>query len=134
MINRSGKPGHHQDARQTGSGPEDWAVQETRWLRQIAADAQLVPCRSFEDVFTAVPGTLEHWLVERYCLYTVRSGTVDRVEIDHEPWPLQRARARIERNDVAAAAGIGLSGESPDLLHFARRLDVRIWGPRPAAG
>jgi len=85
-------------------------------------------------VFTAVPGTLEHWLVERYCLYTVRSGTVDRVEIDHEPWPLQRARARIERNDVAAAAGIGLSGESPDLLHFARRLDVRIWGPRPAAG
>jgi hypothetical protein len=75
----------------------------------------------------STPGSLEHWLTERYCLYAVRRGRVRRVEIDHEPWPLQPARARIERNDVPAAAGIDLPARSPVLLHFARRLAVRIW-------
>jgi uncharacterized protein YqjF (DUF2071 family) len=84
--------------------------------------------------FVAIPGTLEHWLIERYCLYTVRDGRPDRLEIDHDPWPLQRAHARIERNDVPAAAGIGLAPDSPDLVHFAARLDVRAWPPHPARG
>ena len=82
-----------------------------------------------EPVFTAIPGGLEHWLIERYCLYTLRDGGLDRIEIDHEPWPLQRAHARIERNDVPAAAGLDVVPDSPDLLHFARRLDVRVWHP-----
>src|SRR6266513_4386936 len=30
------------------------------------------------------PGTLEHWLTERYCLYTVAKGNVYRAEIHHE--------------------------------------------------
>jgi uncharacterized protein YqjF (DUF2071 family) len=85
-----------------------------------------------EKVFVAIPGTIEHWLIERYCLYTVRDGRVDRLEIDHDPWPLQRARARIERNDVPGASGIAVEPGSPDLLHFARRLDVRAWPPTPA--
>src|SRR5436190_21112112 len=34
-------------------------------------------------------GTLEHWLTERYCLYTVANGNVCRAEIDHAQWPLQ---------------------------------------------
>jgi uncharacterized protein len=87
-----------------------------------------------EKVFVAIPGTLEHWLIERYCLYTVRDGRVDRLEIDHDPWPLQHAHARIERNELPAAAGLALDGGSPDLLHFARRLDVRAWRPRSAGG
>ncbi len=83
-------------------------------------------------VFHAIPGTVEHWLIERYCLYTVRGGRTERLEIDHEPWPLQRANARIDLNDVPAAAGIVLPADSPDLLHFAARLDVRAWPPREA--
>jgi uncharacterized protein len=85
-------------------------------------------------VFVAIPGTLEQWLIERYCLYTVRDGRAERLEIDHDPWPLQHARARIERNEVPAAAGIALAADSPELLHFARRLDVRAWPPRAARG
>ena len=87
-----------------------------------------------DKVFTAIPGTIEHWLIERYCLYTVRRGRVQRVEIDHDPWPLQRAHARIEKNDVPAAAGVDLASDSPHLLHFARRLDVRVWRPESVGG
>jgi len=72
------------------------------------------------------PGSIEHWLTERYCLYTVGRGTVYRCEIHHAPWPLQDAEAEIERNTVAAAAGLTLPSATP-LLHFSKGLDVLIW-------
>jgi uncharacterized protein YqjF (DUF2071 family) len=71
-------------------------------------------------------GSLEHWLTERYCLYTVDAGRVFRAEVHHQPWPLQQAEADLEVNNVAAASGISLPS-SPPLLHFARKLDVLIW-------
>ena len=82
-------------------------------------------------VFNAELGTIQHWLSERYCLYTTSGGQVYRGEIHHVPWPLQEASCRIAENSVAAAAGIQLS-ETPPLLNFARKLDVLIWPLRKA--
>ena len=75
--------------------------------------------------------SLEYFLTERYCLYTVRDGNVYRCEIHHLPWPLQNAQATIEVNTMAAAAGIHLPERAP-FLHFAKRLDVLIWPLRLA--
>jgi uncharacterized protein len=75
--------------------------------------------------------SLEHFLTERYCLYTVYAGQVYRCDIHHMPWPLQDAEASIARNTVAAAAHIRLPEIRP-LLHFARRLEVLIWPLRRA--
>jgi len=72
------------------------------------------------------PRTLEHWLSERYCLYTVFRGSVFRAEIHHQPWPLQDAEAEISANTMATAAGIQLP-EIPPLLHFSKKLVVLIW-------
>lgn len=75
----------------------------------------------------AAPGSLEHFLTERYCLYTVDDAfRAYRLEIHHLPWPLQRAEATIAANTMADAAGIRLPSRSP-LLHFAKRLDVVAW-------
>jgi uncharacterized protein len=71
-------------------------------------------------------GTLEYWLTERYCLYTVRRDTVYRAEIHHEQWPLQDAEAEISVNTMAKVAGIGLPQVQP-LAHFSKRLQVLIW-------
>ena len=71
-------------------------------------------------------GTLEHWLTERYCLYTVHNAKLYRGEIHHQPWPLQDASAHISVNRMASAAGLVLPDGAP-LLHFAKRLDVLIW-------
>jgi uncharacterized protein len=76
-------------------------------------------------------GSLEHWLTERYCLYTVHGGRVYRGEIHHPPWPLQDATAEFEVNTMAAAARIDLPYTVP-LLHFSRRQDVLIWPLRRA--
>lgn len=79
------------------------------------------------DVALARPGTLEHFLTERYCLYTHdRSGAILRAEIHHAPWPLQRASATIDENTIGDAQGLPLEGP-PTLLHFSRRLDVVVW-------
>ena len=83
------------------------------------------------DVFAARPGSLEHFLTERYCLYAqARDGAILRAEIQHAPWPLQAARAEIAENTIGDAQGSPLAGPPP-LLHFARRLDVVNWLPAP---
>ena len=81
----------------------------------------------------ARPGTLEHWLVERYRLYTTdRRGRVWHADIHHRPWPLQRAAGTIVAKEVAAAAGVDLPEAAP-LLHYADELDVLVWPPRPGS-
>jgi uncharacterized protein YqjF (DUF2071 family) len=45
--------------------------------------------RGTGDPFHAEPGTLEHFLTERYCLYTEDGGRAYRADIHHPPWDLQ---------------------------------------------
>lgn len=83
--------------------------------------------RPISEPYLAEAGTLEHWLTERYCLYTLDGGGGPlRCDIDHEPWPLQQAEAKVDRNTMTSAQGIRLP-DRPPLLHYAARLDVRIW-------
>ncbi|MGQ0600891.1 MAG: YqjF family protein [Anaerolineales bacterium] len=83
--------------------------------------------RPVSDVFHSQPGSLEGWLTERYCLYTVVDGKVFRGEIHHAQWPLQRAEAEIETNTMAAPTGLTLPNVPP-LLHFAREIKMVAWG------
>lgn len=73
--------------------------------------------------------SLEAFLTERYCLYTVREGKVFRAYIHHLPWKLQDAQAEFELNTMAQAAGLDLPSEPP-LLHFSKLLEVLIWWPQ----
>lgn len=79
-------------------------------------------------VYRAVPGSLDHWLTERYCLYVVANGRVVRAEVHHAPWPLQPATCRFSDNGMAAAAGMTLPSDEP-LLHYAHHLQVVAWAP-----
>jgi len=79
--------------------------------------------------FQPEAGSLEYFLTERYCLYTVGAGgAVARTDIHHAPWSLQRAEAEIRANTMAAAAGITLPRDRPHLL-FAKRQDAIAWLP-----
>lgn len=81
----------------------------------------------------AEPGTLDHWLTERYCLYTADpGGGLLRMDVHHRPWPLRPARAEIAQNTMALAHGIDLPS-TPPLLHYTERLDIIAWGPEPVA-
>jgi uncharacterized protein YqjF (DUF2071 family) len=81
------------------------------------------------EVFNAEAGSLEWFLAERYCLYTTdERGVLQRAEIHHAPWPLQRAEAEIELTTISP---IELAGQP--LCHFSRRQDVVIWPLEPVA-
>ncbi len=80
--------------------------------------------RAIGERFNAQKGSLEYFLAERYCLYTVEGGEVFRAEIHHRPWPLQEAEAEIAENSMAPP-GIDTSGDP--LLHLSARQDVVIW-------
>lgn len=75
-----------------------------------------------------LPGTLEHWFIERYCMYLAKGGGLWRLDIHHDPWPAQVAEAQITRNTLARPLGIELA-PNPARLHFARRLDAFAWLP-----
>ena len=77
--------------------------------------------------YASRPGSLEHWLTERYCLYAVApDGSLWRNEVQHAPWPLQRATAEILENTYFDVHGLDVRGP-PSQLHFARALDVVVW-------
>jgi uncharacterized protein YqjF (DUF2071 family) len=81
----------------------------------------------------ARPGTLEHFLTERYCLYTLDAdGGILRGEIHHPPWPIRDAEAEWPRNSMTAGHDLEVTDSAP-LLHVASRQDVLIW-PLRAAG
>jgi uncharacterized protein YqjF (DUF2071 family) len=81
--------------------------------------------------FVAPPGSLERWLTERYCLYTLNERrSVLRADIHHRPWKLRVAEATIGRNTMTAGLGIELAGIP--LLHLSERQDTLLWGLQPA--
>ena len=74
----------------------------------------------------AQPGTLEHWLTARYCLYSAnRRNVLYRGEIDHPPWTLEKATWSVNRNSMGSPYGFDLTSE-PHLL-FAHPIKVRAW-------
>jgi len=71
-------------------------------------------------------GTVEYFLTERYCLYTLdERQDVQRADIHHPPWPLQPAEAEIRTNTMPPS-GVELPDDAP-LLHYSERQDVVIW-------
>jgi len=95
---------------------------------RIGFDAVYAPV---SEPYLARPGTLEHWLTERYCLFAQSpDGRILRADVHHPPWPLQRAQATIHANTMAMPYDLSLPGP-PAQLHFARRLDVVVWSPAP---
>jgi len=78
--------------------------------------------------FQAHPGSLEHFLTERYCLYSVGRKHAWRGEIHHLPWPLQHAEVDLQENTMVAPVGLQLPPR-PDLAYFVRELKVLFWAP-----
>jgi uncharacterized protein YqjF (DUF2071 family) len=83
------------------------------------------------DAYAPAPGSLEAFLVERYCLYTMRAGLLWRVDVHHRPWTLHPPLAGSTVAAAAQAPAAPLEG-SP-LLHVADRQDVVVWPPVPVA-
>jgi uncharacterized protein len=114
-CDRTGSWVRYRSERRDGRGPR----------AEFAAEWQLagVPTR-------AAPGSLEHFLCERYCLYAERRGRLVAGEVAHAPWQLAPAELRLAAFDMTRLLGFGLVGE-PESALAANVLTVAGWAPVP---
>ena len=117
-----GLPYHH--AQMSLTKENDWISYESD--RDNGARSFRARYRPVTEPAPPMPGTLEHFLTERYALMNVVGGKVSSVDIHHAPWPLQRAEAVIETNTIAGEAGVALP-DSPPLLHYAAVQPIVNW-------
>jgi uncharacterized protein YqjF (DUF2071 family) len=75
----------------------------------------------------AAPGTLDHFLVERYILYSEdEHHDLYRARVHHQPYPIQRAEILHLEETLIWAAGIRRN-DSLAHRHYAREVNVRVY-------
>ena len=75
----------------------------------------------------AAPGTLEHFLVERYILYAQdEQRQLHRARVHHQPYPVQRCETGELTDTLVWAAGIKRA-EQPAYRHYAREVNVKVY-------
>ncbi len=75
---------------------------------------------------------LEVFLVGRWRAFTHIFGRLALVPVEHEPWPLARARVVELRDELVADVGLP-PPRDPPLVHFSPGVEVAVGVPRPAA-
>lgn len=84
---------------------------------------------SYQPTSSANPtkmGSLDHWLMERYCLYTTYHHNLYRGEIHHRPWLVQQAKVQIIHNAVFDDYQLHVKNTDP-LFHYADQLQIWAW-------
>lgn len=75
----------------------------------------------------SAPGTLDHFLVERYVLYAEDTQReLYRARIHHQPYPIQRAEVLELDETLVWAAGLRRH-DSLGLRHYAREVNVKVY-------
>ena len=83
--------------------------------------------------FGKAPGSLEAFLFERYCLYTVHQGRLCMAYTQHNPWEFCEAEATLQTNTLTASFNLGIQDVlQPDLTHYSKGVKVHSWGLEPA--
>jgi uncharacterized protein len=115
-------------ARMSSNRIADTIYYRSRRIHRNAPSADYTASyRPIAPVVYAQQGTIEHWLTERYYLYTtVGRDRVYRGDIHHRLWPLQIAELEVMQDTMALSHRIHLPDTTP-LLHYSQVQEVLIW-------
>lgn len=81
-----------------------------------------------EDLPPLEPGTLDFFLIERYCLYTTDDkNKLYRCRILHQPWRLQQTKELSDFESTMIEANGLPTPEGKPLLHCGGPADVDVW-------
>lgn len=75
---------------------------------------------------TTEPGTLDHFLVERYVLYSARRGRLYRGQVHHAPYSVRAADVLSLQDSLTDASGIR-HPDTPPLAHYSRGVEVEVF-------
>lgn len=115
QCQRQGETVHYQHERRDRRGP---------------AAAFMADWRAVGASQRSAPGTPEHFLTERYCLFAVRRGRLLRGDIAHRPWQLAPAEVALANCDLTRLIDLSLAGP-PESALVAQPVEVAAWSPVP---
>jgi uncharacterized protein YqjF (DUF2071 family) len=113
---------------QTGQSPAIVYAGVRRWPAPLPASyaARALPTGAIQP---AQANTLEHFLVERYILYTLWQDRLYEGRVYHTPYPVQTARILSLDETVSLAAGFPRLDAAP-FAHFSPGVDVEVFALR----
>lgn len=85
--------------------------------------------RPGEVLGVPAPGTLDHFLIERYRLHVKRGPTLWTLPVRHAPYVLQRAHVLALESQLIGTVGIATLGEV-SLAHYVAGVNVSLLPPR----
>jgi uncharacterized protein len=74
----------------------------------------------------ADPGTLEHFLIERYILYSLDGKNLYQGRVHHSPYPIQSAAVH-SLNETLLNTWAIQKPDTPPLTHFSTGVDVKVF-------
>ena len=83
------------------------------------------------ELGTSEPGTIEHFLLERYLLFVQRGRKIQVGQVHHKPYPAFDVELLETQDDLKTAAGFDDIWGPPQLQHYSSGVDVEIFGLRP---
>ncbi len=96
-----------------------------QWPGPVPA-SYAIRARAEGRIEPAKPGSLEHFLVERYILFAARKSRLYQGRVHHTPYPLQPAKVLSLDETLLAALGIDRPDTLP-LVHFAQGVEVEVY-------
>ncbi len=99
--------------------------------RRSASERTHIRWERGEALPASEPGSIEHFLTERYWLFTKRWGVIKGGRVVHKPWPLRRARVEHLDDTLVASAGLRVQGEP--IAHHSDSIQVEGYGLRTMA-
>jgi uncharacterized protein len=73
------------------------------------------------------PGTLEHFLLERYLLFVQHRHTIYTGQVHHTPYPAHVAEVESIENQLTTAAGFSAISGLPELAHYSPGVSVEVF-------
>ena len=93
--------------------------------------AHQVAFRIGDELGESRPGTLEHFLLERYLLFVERRGQSLVGQVHHSPYVTFSAHVDQIDDELMDCAGVSGMSRLPDLAHYSPGVDVEVFGIRP---
>jgi uncharacterized protein YqjF (DUF2071 family) len=111
----------------TMSLTETHGVQHYRTERAGSGASLEVAYRVGGALGPSSPGTLEHFLIERYLLFTERRGVALRAQVHHPAYHVHYADVLSVSDELVAATGLPAVSGLPALAHYSPGVDVDVF-------
>lgn len=85
-----------------------------------------------EELGPSKAGTFEHFLLERYLLFSMKDDEVLEGQVHHVPYPAFQAEVLELEEQLVEAAGLPPTEGLPEIAHYSPGVDVSVFGPWPA--